>query len=395
MFKRHYISILENRINDKKSLIQVISGPRQIGKTTLVQQFLESVSISSIYESADAVIGNQDQWISSIWSRARGKLKSSSSKVLVLCLDEVQKIPNWSEHVKKEWDTDIRENTDIRVILLGSSRLLLMEGLTESLAGRFESISMSHWTFREMKIAFGFSPEEFVWFGGYPGAAELRNDEDRWRSYVRDSLIETAISKDIFLMSRINKPALLKRYFELAAYYSGQIVSYTKLLGQLQDAGNTVTLAHYLDLIEMAGLISGLDKYGTQKVRQRASSPKFQVHNPAISSIYSTYKYEQIINQPEEWGRFVESAVGAHLLAHASEGNYKLFYWREKHLEVDFILQQGERIIAIEVKSGKQKSSKGMEGFTRSFKPFKAITIGSNSYPWEEFISNDPEDLFL
>lgn len=394
MYKRFYFNTLKSRINEPRKFIQVITGPRQVGKTTLVQQYLGSVDVPAIYETADAVISNHELWISNVWDRARIKLREIVSGEIILCLDEVQKIPNWSEFVKLEWDRDTREQLNIKVILLGSSRLLLMEGLSESLAGRFESIIMPHWKYSEMNQAFGVSPEEYVWFGGYPGASDLRKDENRWKNYVRDALIETAISKDVFMTSRISKPALLKRFFELSAHYSGQIVSYTKLLGQLQDAGNTVTLAHYLDLIDTAGLINGLDKYSSQKLRQRASSPKFQVYNPAISSCYSTQSFQHTREQPGLWGRYVESAIGAHLLTCAFEGVYQVFYWRDKHMEVDFVLKKEDRVIAIEVKSGRKKSTRGLEGFARLFKPYRTYVIGSNAFPWEEFIALDPVVLF-
>ncbi|MEN8228629.1 MAG: ATP-binding protein [Bacteroidota bacterium] len=394
MYKRAYYHQLRKRIDEPRRFIQVLTGPRQVGKTTLINQLLDEHKIPSIYESADGQFDNTGLWISNVWERARLQLRSKGYSEILLCLDEVQKIPQWSEHVKREWDHDTKEKYQIKVVLLGSSRLLLQEGLTESLAGRYETILMSHWKYAEMKMAFGMKPEEFVFFGGYPGAVDLIEDEERWKNYIRDSLLETAISRDIFMMKRINKPALLKRLFELAALYSGQIISYTKMLGQLQDAGNTVTLAHYLELIDIAGLIKGINKFSIQPFRQRASSPKFQVYNTAISCSYSVESFMSVRENPELWGRLVESSVGAHLLNHMSESGFKVFYWRDRSREVDFILKKDKKLIAIEVKSGRQKPVKGLEEFSKLYKPEKSLIVGSGGIPWSEFLETDPGDLF-
>lgn len=393
-YKRHYINTLKHRINEPRRFIQVISGPRQVGKTTLVRQFLSMYEHDFVYESADAVIEEPGSWITSVWERGRARFHAGGSRELLLCFDEIQKIPDWSEFVKREWEKDSSNNINIKLILLGSSRLLLMEGLNESLAGRFESITMSHWKYVEMKEAFGFTPAEYVWFGAYPGATDLRTQEERFKNYVRDALIETAISKDIFLMKRINKPVLLKRLFELSVLYSGQIISYTKLLGQLQDAGNTVTLAHYLDLIDMARLVCGLEKFSSQKFRQRASSPKLQVYNTALASSLSTESFSSVQSDTELWGRYVESAIGAHLLAYSLEAGYQVLYWRDKNREVDFVLQKGKQVIAIEVKSGRKRTEKGLEAFRKQFSHAKTIIIGSDAYPWQDFLLSNPSAMF-
>ncbi len=223
----------------------------------------------------------------------------------MLIIDEIQKIGNWSEAVKREW-SDTAQRQSLKVVLLGSSRLLLQQGLTESLAGRFETLFIGHWSYREMKEAFDFTLDQYVWFGGYPGAATLINDEERWRRYITDSLIETSISKDILMLTRVDKPALMKRLFELGCGYSGQILSYTKILGQLQDAGNTTTLAHYLRLFNTAKLLGGLEKYSPEMVRRRASIPKFQVHNTALISAQQQHSFQEIAANPSRWGRWVE-----------------------------------------------------------------------------------------
>jgi predicted AAA+ superfamily ATPase len=394
MYKRNYFKLLEKRILGPRRFIQVITGPRQVGKTTLAHQLLDTISIPSVYDSADGMIGSTELWIGIQWERARRKLKDTGHPEVVLCLDEVQKIPRWSEHVKREWESDSRNRRPVKVILLGSSRLLLQEGLTESLAGRFESISMTHWKYTEMKEAFGMEPDAYAYYGGYPGATGLIPDETRWKNYVRDALIEPTISKDIFLISRINKPALLKRLFELGAHYSGQVISYNKLLGQLQDAGNTVTLAHYLGLLDQAGLLTGLEKFSMQMVRKRSSNPKFQVYNTAITSCIPNEDFQSARNDPEHWGRKVESVIGSHLLNCAAESAYQVYYWRDRNFEVDFILEKAKQLVAIEVKSGRQKPARGLSEFNRQFRPHQAIIIGTGGIPWEEFLRMDPGVLF-
>ena len=278
MIYRNEKNVLQNRIlNEPRAFLQVIYGPRQIGKTTLVSQIIDDISMVSHFASADGVLVAQGSWIEQQWETARIKLSRSGGSEGLLVIDEIQKVENWSEIVKKEWDVDSKNNTPLKVILLGSSRLMLQQGLSESLAGRFESTYLGHWSYSEMKEAFNLSPKEYVWFGGYPGATELINNEARWKKYIRDSLIDTIISKDILMLTRVEKPALMKRLFELGCEYSGQILSYNKILGQLQDAGNTTTLSHYLHLLDTAGLLAGIEKFTPNLIRQRASSPKFQM----------------------------------------------------------------------------------------------------------------------
>jgi len=175
--------------------------------------------------------------------------------------------------------------------LLGSSPLLVQQGLSESLAGRFEILRIGHWSFSEMRDAFGLTVDQYLYFGGYPGSAALINDEERWRRYLLDSLIETTLARDILLMNRVDKPALLRQMFRLGCEYSGQILSYQKMLGQLQDAGNTTTLAHYLDLLSGAGMLCGLSKFSSEVVRQRGSSPKLQVLNNGLMTAQSGQIY--------------------------------------------------------------------------------------------------------
>uniref|UniRef100_B3ELX7 AAA ATPase n=1 Tax=Chlorobium phaeobacteroides (strain BS1) TaxID=331678 RepID=B3ELX7_CHLPB len=395
LIERDQKGVLGKRIEEEpRRFIQVIYGPRQVGKTTLAQQLVESTRLPVHFVSADLVAAGQSTWISQQWETARLKLKKSSQKEGIIIIDEIQKIDNWSETVKKEWDSDSLHQVQLKAVLLGSSRLLLQQGLTESLAGRFETTYLGHWSYGEMKKAFDFSHEQFVWFGGYPGAASLIHDEKRWAGYITDSLIETSISRDILMLTRVDKPALMKNLFELGCSYSGQILSFNKIMGQLHDAGNTTTLAHYLRLLDTAGLLGGLEKYSPAIIRQRASSPKFQAHNTALVSAQQQQRFDSVRENPALWGRWVESAIGAHLLNATLSQQMTLTYWRHGNAEIDFVLQQGNRVIGIEIKSGTDQKNKGMEVFSKQYNPYKTLLVGNSGIPWEEFLELDPGELF-
>lgn len=306
----------------------------------------------------------------------------------MLALDEIQKIPNWSETVKRLWDEDTWSGLPLRIVILGSVPLLVARGLTESLAGRFELLHTPHWSFAEMRDAFGFDVDQYIWFGGYPGAAPLIAEPDRWRRYITDSLIETSLSRDVLLLTRVDKPALLRRLFELACNYSGQILSFTKMLGQLQDAGNTTTLAHYLDLLSGAGMVRGLQKFVGDAARGRGSSPKLQVMNTALMSAISGLSLADARTNRAYWGRQVESAIGAHLANAAASGQCELYYWRERSDEVDFVIRSGSKVVAVEVKSGtKGLNNKGVGAFAMKFGAARLLLVGGNGIAIEEFLS--------
>ena len=395
MFERAHKQTLTQRLeNEPRRFIQIIYGPRQVGKTTIVNQFSAQTQLPVHYISADAMYLSQATWIEQQWEMARIMLLRSDKQEGVLIFDEIQKIDNWSETVKKEWDADTRNGINLKVVLLGSSRLLIQQGLSESLAGRFESIFAGHWTYSEMYNAFGLTEDQYVWFGGYPGGAMLADQEDRWKQYIHESLIETSISKDILMLTRVDKPALMKRLFELGCAFSGQILSYNKIMGQLSDAGNTTTLAHYLNLLDTAGLLKGIEKYSPGILRQRSSSPKFQVHNTALLSAKQHEQFKDIRNKPDLWGRWVESAIGTHLLGHSLTSGYELYYWRQGNDEVDFIISYKEKSIAIEVKSGASGKSAGLSRFSKIHHPHKLMLVGATGIPWQEFLRIDPLELF-
>jgi uncharacterized protein len=395
MFQRIHFQSLKKRLAEPRAVMQVLVGPRQVGKTTLVEQLLSASDVPNYFISADGVPNSNSAWLEQQWEVARQRFQQSGALEFILAIDEIQKISNWSETVKAQWDADSRKGIALKVILLGSSRLLLQQGLTESLMGRFELTYLGHWSFTEMQTAFDLTANQFAWFGGYPGTARLIHDEARWKKYVSDALIEPSISRDILSLSRVDKPALLRRLFEFGCLYSGQLLSYNKMLGQLLDAGNTTTLAHYLDLLDSAGLLCGLEKYAGDRLRQRLSSPKFQVHNTALIAATHPSLFSEILAQPVEWGRIVESAVGAHLVNYSRQEGFRLYYWREGNDEVDFVIEHRGKTVAIEVKSGaKHGNLAGMESFKKQFQPDKLLLVGSTGLAWQEFLTINPLELF-
>jgi predicted AAA+ superfamily ATPase len=387
MYRRPMFQTLLARLGERRRFLQVLAGPRQSGKTTLVKQVLAANSLPSHYASADAPSLQSRTWIEQQWDVARLQARDSAGRHgAVLVLDEVQKVPGWSEVVKRCWDADTAARLALKVVLLGSAPVPVQRGLTESLAGRFELIRVPHWSYPEMQAAFGWTLDQFLFYGGYPGAAELITDPSRWTHYIRDALIETTISRDVLLMTRVDKPVLLRRLFQLGCAYSGQVLSYQKMLGQLQEAGNTTTLAHYLELLAGAGMLAGLAKFSPERIRQRASSPKLQVMNTALLSAQAPLAFAETRRTPEVWGRLVESAVGAHLLNSSAGTTAEIFYWRERSREVDFVVRMGRRVVAIEVKTSAGKGTfPGVEAFARTFHPQRTLLVGGDGLSLEQF----------
>ena len=391
---------LSARLQEPRRFMQVVAGPRQVGKSTLVAQVLQDMTIPHSIVVADAVDPNDSDWIHRVWEAARTTMRLRGEEQHLLVIDEIQKIDNWSEMVKREWDEDTRKQVNLKVVLLGSSRLLLKRGLTESLAGRFELIRLGHWSYQEMHDAFGMELEEYIYFGGYPGAADLIGDEKRWRKYIKDSLVAPAIEKDVLMTSNIYKPALMKQLFELGCGYSAEMLSLTKLMGQLQDAGNVTTLASYLEILDQCALLTGLQKYAHDDARKRSSIPKYQVYNNALLTAYKGRSFLADRTDPMLWGRWVESAVGAHLLGMAEEADYQVYYWREsarskaeRDLEVDFIVVNSGEVTAFEVKSGRRGMNSGLPAFEEAFHPKRSIVVGTGGVSLEDFLSCDIETL--
>lgn len=394
MYQRKYYQIIKERINEERFAIQVIAGPRQVGKTTVVGQVLDDIEIPFLSETADSVDPDNPEWISSIWANARSIMQVRRYNEFLIVIDEIQKLNNWSEFVKKEWDSDTCNKINIKVILLGSSRLLIKKGLTESLAGRYELIRMGHWSFDEMRDAFGFDINQYIYYGGYPQGAKYIQNEKRWRDYIKDSIIDPVVSKDILMTTTIYKPALLKQLFELSCDYSGEILSLTKMIGQLNDAGNVTTLSNYIDLLSDCQAVTKLYKYANDNARKFNSIPKYQVFNTALMSANTGRGFEKEFTDSKRWGRWVESAVGAYLVGNAEEYGYKVYYWREDNYEVDFVLEKKGVLIAIEVKSGRRTTNEGIAIFNKKFSPKMAFVVGSGALSIEEFLTLDLEMLF-
>lgn len=390
---RAQYSILRERISEPRKFMQVLAGPRQVGKSTLVGQVLRDVDIPYSLENADGVNHEDTDWIRRVWESARIAMQLQHEEEHLLVIDEVQKIDNWSEAVKAEWDRDSHDGRNLKVVLLGSSRLLIKKGLTESLAGRFELMRITHWSYTEMHDAFGYTLDQYIYFGGYPGPAAMIGNEKRWKKYIKDSLVTPAIEKDVIMTTNIYKPALMKRTFELGCGYSGELLSLTKMIGQLQDAGNVTTVAGYIDILSQCALLCGLQKYANDDSRKYNSIPKFQVFNNALLTAYKGRTFLQDRQDTEAWGRWVESAIGAYLVSLAEELEYKVYYWRERNDEVDFIVVSDEITLAIEVKSGRRKMNSGLPKFTEAFHPTRSFVVGTGGIPLETFLSCNLEDL--
>ena len=426
-FRRAHVQRLVKLLakSGRRRLI-AITGPRQTGKTTIARQALAALESSQVawrYVAVDAPPGagpelppgdarswpglpgpgqgagrafvdeRDARWLAGIWEQARHAAERSPGGA-VLVLDEIQDIPDWSRTVKGLWDQDQATGCPLRVVVMGSAPLQLMVGLGERLVGRFLPFPVSHWSLSEMVGAFDCSMDQYLFFGGYPAGAERWDDEDDWRGYIEDGIVQRNVERDILSLVRVDKPALLSNLFELGSSYSGQVLSYNKMLGQLQDAGNTTTLARYLELLSGAGLLAGLGKYSSKAHRRRASSPKLNVLNTALMTASSGYTFEEAKADRSFWGRIVESAVGAHLQNTRTPG-VRLCYWRHNGLEVDFVLARGPRLTAIEVKTGaRRRAASGMEEFERRFKPTRTVVVGAQGVALHEFLS-EPAGYWL
>ncbi|MCF0178163.1 MAG: ATP-binding protein [Bacteroidales bacterium] len=394
MYKRREYQLIKSRLEEPRRFIQVVMGPRQVGKSTVVKQVLNDFDKQYLFYSADSVPASDRSWLANCWASARSLMETQDLDSIVLVIDEIQKIANWSEVAKKEWDADTFSDRNIKVLLLGSSRILLEKGLSESLAGRFEEIRMSHWSYAEMKECFGLTLNQYVFYGGYPGAAPLIGDEDRFQQYIQAAIVDASINKDILMDTPVLKPALLKQTFELSTAYSGQILSFNKMLGSLQDAGNTTTMANYLRLLGESGMVRGIEKYTFDMARRRASSPKLQVYNNALKTLYSPLGFKQAVVVRDAWGHIFESAIGAHIVSQAFVKRFEVFYWRDRNEEVDFVLRKKNTLVAIEVKSNSQSKSNGLERFKKEFSPNHAFIVGDGGIPAEDFLSMDLSTLF-
>lgn len=396
MYQRRHLNILKSRMAEPRRRMQIVMGPRQVGKSTLVGQFTEGTSVPFDFCAADRVNRFDTSWIPNKWQQARMRMDIHSEQEHILIIDEVQKIKGWSEQVKKEWDEDSRNHRNLKVILLGSSRLLLQRGLEESLEGRFETIKMGYWDWQEMYEAFGFSMDEYVYFGGFPGLAPDIQDEDRWRNLMEDSIISPILTRDILEIEEIRNPALLRQVFELACVESAKELSLTKMQGTM-NSGTVPTIKNYLDILNKSMTVQPLQNYSSSRVKEKQSVPKMQVFNNAFRNRFGTFSFDEARVDPAEWGHQVESAVGAHLANRSMVDDYELFYWRnERRQECDYVLRKGQALVAIEVKSGSVDKTVGFEKFKEQFadKVTAAFIVGPQALPLEDFFIMDLKSLF-
>lgn len=390
MYERDVNRVLRARLLEPRRTIQFLHGPRQVGKTTTVSMVLADFPLGSHYASADAPEVQTRAWVREQWEAARA-LHATTGAPVVLALDEVQKVPLWSDTVKALWDEDTRAERDVRVAVLGSAPWLMSRGMRESLAGRFETIRATHWTFPECRDAFGWDLPTFLFHGGYPGAAPFVDDFDRWRTYVMEMAVEASVAREVLAMTRVDKPALLRQALYLGCEYSGRELSLQKMRGALEDAGSLTTLAHYLDLLDEAGLLSALQKHAGQAARRRASVPKLQVRNNALLSAVTALPPAVVRADPERWGRVAESAVGAHLAERASQQRARLTYWRDGTNEVDFVYTLGGRTLAIKVKTSTDpRAMRGLVAFKEAFDGDpELLVVGEGGITIERFLSGE------
>ena len=394
-FERDVVGEIRLAMSRSKKLLHILTGPRQVGKTTAAQHIAEQWPGTVHYASADEPLPPGPEWIQANWERACRSVaeQAAGAPEGLLVLDEIQKVRGWSEVIKDLWDKATREQTPLQVILLGSSSLLIQKGLSESLTGRFFLYRCPHWGYREMAEAFSWDLDKWIFFGGYPGAAELIDQGDSWFRYVTDSLIETVLAKDVLQLQVVAKPALLRHLFLLACGSPAQIFSYNKMLGQLQDVGNTTTLSHYLKLLETAYLASGLELFKRGKLKKRGSSPKLILWSNSLVNAVVGETFARVRADMSWWGRLVENAVGAHLMNHLAGLPYSVYYWRERNFEVDFVIETPRKLWALEVKSGKVGKAPGLTKFCERYPEASPLIIGTGGIPLEEFFSQNPKEI--
>lgn len=396
MYNRAQLSVFRSRMAEPRRTIHVVMGPRQVGKSTMIDQFVEKATVPYSLFSADGVGKTNTAWISEKWHEVRTRMMLYNETEHILIIDEIQKIVGWSEIVKKEWDQDTREKRNLKVILLGSSRLLIQKGLEESLEGRYEALKMGYWEWEEMRDAFGFTMEQFIYFGGFPGLAPYINDEERWRKMMEDSIISPILNHDILDIEEIRNPPLLRQVFEIGSIYSAQEISLTKMQGVV-NSGTVPTISSYLRILDETMLIKPLQKYDNSTIKTKNSIPKLQAYNNAFRNSYCQHTFEEALMKKTEWGRQVESAVGAYLAGRAILDGFELLFWRdEKKNECDYVLKKGERLIAIEVKSGHSDNIDGYHAFRKKFDKniVNSFIIGPEGLPLEDFFRLNIPSLF-
>ena len=396
-------TLLRQRIAEKApGRIQLLTGPRQVGKTTLLLQLAGSLKGRAIYATADGPEASLPGFWERIWSSAEEIAHRRGDAVVLL--DEVQHLPDWSRRLKGEWDRIHRLKTPLHVIVTGSSALRLGSASRESLAGRFERVTLSHWPAAALRdilhVKAGAAAETQVLTGSYPGAHALRGDSARFRAYVRDAIVEPAIGRDVLALEPVRRPALLRQIFGFCASMPAQIVSLQKLQGRLTDPGALDTIAHYLHLLEDAYLIAPLEKFSVRPLRRRSAPPKIIVLSNALLAGMDPLGPPDRSKDPGRFGAWVENAC----LAHAWNSGQRVTYWREEPIEVDGVIEGTWGAWAVEVKTGSFETHdlKGVLEFCRRNPRFRPLVLHGPegvaaarraqvaSMPWERFLLSRP-----
>jgi predicted AAA+ superfamily ATPase len=372
---RAVLAELRRRLREQApGRLQILTGPRQVGKTTLLLELQRALGRRAVYAAADSPEASLPGWWELQWRAAEEHAHAGSGYLL---LDEIQSLAGWSSLLKGKYDQVRREELPLQVVVTGSSALAVSGGSRESLAGRFELLQLTHWPAAELAAAFGLGIDQAVQqgvrLGGYPGAVALWGDPPRWRAYIRESIIEPAIGRDILLLESVRKPGLLRQLFAACAGHPAEIISLQKLCGKLLEQGALETIAHYLGLLERAYLVAPLQKYSSKALRRRASPPKLVVLDQAILSA-SGSAIPEPASDPAAWGRWVENAC----LAHAWNSGQAVSYWREEPFEVDAILEGSWGRWAVEVKTGPctVRDLAGLTEFCRRHPGFRPLLLG-------------------
>lgn len=383
--------------------VQILSGPRQVGKTTLLLEIAEEFGERATYVSADSTEAQMSGWWEQV-VRTAGERARKAGKGLLL-VDEIPYLPDWARRLKTEADRIFRDKLPLHLVVSGSSAIQLGKGSRETLAGRFERLRLFHWPAAELKQCFHLSPgkavDQFVRLGSYPGGQAFLDQPERWRAYLRDSIIEPAIGRDIMNLEVVRKPALLRQVYAVAVGHPAEIVSLQKLAGELAERGALETLAHYLHLLEEACLVAGVRKYSERAIRQRAAPPKLTVLNHGLMAAIGPAPDRE--RDPVRWGRWVENAIGAF----AWNAGQTVSYWRAEPLEVDWVLEGSWGTWAIEVKTGayRPQDLSGLLEFCRRYPEFRPLLLcnegdersslegGIRTQSWASFLLNGPNEI--
>lgn len=374
--------------------IQLLTGPRQVGKTTLLLELAGDLGDTAVYAAADGPEASLPGFWERLWQRVEEGAGRHGRAVLLL--DEAHVLDDWAARLKGRWDRVRRTRLPVHVVATGSSALRLATASRESLAGRFERTTLGHWDARALSDVFGMDPlaaaEEVVRYGAYPGALEYRGwrpsaraaaarhrapDEGRWRAYVRDAILEPAIGRDLLALAQVRKPGLLRQVFGVCIASPAQVVSLQKIQGQLQDRGALETVAHYLALLEEAFLVAPLPKFAATAARQRASPPKLVTLSNALLAAGSAAPPSPTDGPADAFGAWVENAC----LAHAWNAGQRVRYWREEPLEVDAVIDGDWGRWAVEVKTGRFREGdlKGLLEFTRRHSAYTPLLVADEA----------------